>query len=245
MITMAEALEEELARELGSPLEPIMSKIRGRIPLIIKRCKSKILGLPNYDDQEDAELTRRGQEDTGMRQKDLMTRASSSLQLSHCNTGTEISGMEENQREKKSARSMQLQPKPVPSSSWTTSTVSLDESAGAHIPNAPSAKSLGKRPQDHSMAHDLLPEQPWSTLNTRDPAILETLPIFHEPSNVHEPTASQGHMTMQAEDTSDTSRNLHTMPDASYLGPFDPTLYDDHLSSDFDFDQFIAEFDKG
>ncbi|KAF2488644.1 hypothetical protein BU16DRAFT_586871 [Lophium mytilinum] len=44
---LAEALEEELTKELGPALHHIMSKIKDKIPMIIQKCKSRVFGGPS------------------------------------------------------------------------------------------------------------------------------------------------------------------------------------------------------
>ncbi|KAF2655393.1 hypothetical protein K491DRAFT_630282 [Lophiostoma macrostomum CBS 122681] len=223
---LAEALEEELTREPGSALDPTISRIRGRIPLIIKRFKSRVAGNPGGSEHEEAEVIERSWMNTGINQKDLETKA--------------VTG---SARKIEPTHRSALLNQPSATSSCPTSTITFDESAGLHVLDAPAAKSvgesLGKELQRHSPSHNQLPGQLWSTMNSH-----EMPPTTLGHSSVHESTASPDHTTMHAEDILETAWNPDSIPHANSTTSLSlPSDWVD-LSSDFDINQFVNEFDK-
>ncbi|KAF2440312.1 hypothetical protein P171DRAFT_489033 [Karstenula rhodostoma CBS 690.94] len=233
---LAEEPEIELVKELGSGLDPIVARIRGRIPRIIKRCKSRILGLPDDGDygSEEADLSRVNTMGTCIQQKNLETGLGSSTQLSHCDTHAE----NVSPRDRQPTDIIHL-PKQVHRYSTY-----FDEATCVHPPTI-TAKSLEKRPQGQSLPQDVPPRQSWSALNTRDPTELETQRTASEPPGISDPILSQNQSSIEAGNTLDTSWEFENIPNAAFSGPSDFLFDWNHLSSDFVIDPSVVELDEG
>ncbi|PVI04218.1 hypothetical protein DM02DRAFT_193118 [Periconia macrospinosa] len=242
---LADVLEEELVKELGKILDPAISRLRGRIPSIIKRCKSRVLGITDDDDDHGKAETRlKGQLDNIPAQNTIVSRPGSSNQLYQGQCSVSVNNTEKNQPGEHSPESIQSPKEITRGSSWRNSTASSNGPIPPHMTDGSSAKALGKRPQEPLLSHDLLPEQPWSTMNELDLFNAEAIQNMYNPSNPDQTTTAEEATATHSAKMTGHSWNLQTNSNTNLGDSFINPGGWNYLTPDFEFNQLITDLEN-